>query len=125
MRKPSRDETLLTTARARYKIGVEADSQQKARELEALQVYGGDVWPADVRASRAFRPADGRIPEVPARPCLNINQTREPVSQILNQERDNELQVEVVPADDFGGIVAPANTEEIELREGHIRRIQR
>lgn len=117
---------ILKEAHARFKLGEEADRDQKARELEALSVYSGEgLWPSDVLEQRKAQPASGRYPAVPERPSLRINKTREPVAQILNQERENDLQVTLVPADDFGDLSAPADPLEIKLREGLIRRIQR
>ena len=65
------------------------------------------------------------MPPVPGRPCLTINKTREPVRQVLNQERGADIGIELVPADDFGDIAEPIAETEIQLREGLTRRIQR
>ena len=62
---------------------------------------------------------------VPARPSLVINKTREPVRQVLNSERQSDLGIELVPADDFGDLGETISEDEIYLREGLVRRIQR
>lgn len=120
-----KDAQLIETAKARFKLGEDADTKQRERELEALRMYAGDQWPDDVKAARKGQAASGNIPSVPARPCITVNRFLEPVAQVLNQERQSDLSVELVPADDFGGLAQPINPQEIELREGLIRRIQR
>lgn len=45
--------------------------------------------------------------------------------QVLNQERASDLGIELIPADDWGSDHANLGHEEIELREGLVRRIQR
>jgi hypothetical protein len=62
---------------------------------------------------------------VPARPTLVINRLRQPVNQVLNDERQADLSIELVPADDFGELVPAIPDTEVALREGLIRRIQR
>jgi len=109
----------------RYTLGVEADRKQKDRELEALRMYAGDQWPEDVKAARSGMPAQGNLPASPARPCLTVNRLLEPVAQIVNDERESDVSIQLIPADDFGGVAEPPDPKEIELREGLIRRIQR
>ncbi len=117
---------LVVLARARFDQAAEAEAAQRKRELEALKFYEDDQWPADVRADRSGQQSSNRLPPVPPRPCLTINKIKQPVRQVLNQERNADMGVELVPADDFGlEGVQPISDEEIELREGLIRRIQR
>lgn len=115
----------LQLARARFKQAQTADHEQREREKQDLRFYAGDQWPDDVRTIRAGQNANNGLPPVPARPCLTINKTREPVRQVLNQERQADMGIEIVPADDFGDLVGPIDETEIQLREGLVRRIQR
>lgn len=115
-------------ARDRYKQGTEATKDQRQREKDDLEFYAGEQWPGPIKASRSGMAANANgngLPPVPARPTITINKTREPVRQVLNQERESDMGIEIVPADDFGEIVGPIDETEIELREGLIRRIQR
>lgn len=115
---------LLKQARDRWTLAEEADEKQVERELEALAFYSGDQWPADIEQARKAQtpnPQNG-MPASPARPCITVNKTREPVRQVLNQERGSQMGIELDPADDFGQDVSD---EEVELREGLVRRIQR
>ena len=120
-----RDQTLLERAKRRWKQWADADSKQLEREREDLSFYQGEgQWPADIKADRDGRAAKGDRAAVPARPCLTINKTREPIRYVVASIRQSDLGVEVVPADDFGP-ETNIGKEEIELREGLMRRIQR
>lgn len=120
----SRDK-FLRLARQRFKQAEEATQKQREREKADLAFYAGDQWPEDVKAARQGQQATNGMPAVPARPCLTINKTREPVRAVLNQERASDFGIELVPADDFGELGGPVDDIEIQLREGLIRRIQR
>ena len=122
---PIKDTDLLKTARERFKLADDADSNQQAREIEDLRFYAGDQWPADIRAARSGRQPISGMPAVPARPTLVINKVREPVRQIQNQVRGSDIGIELVPADDFGDLGLTPDDTEVTLREGLIRRIQR
>lgn len=124
---PRNSSTFLALAKARFEQGQEADKEQIQRELDDLSFYNGNQWPDDIRASRAGQNASNGLPPVPARPCITINKVRQPVRQVLNQERESELAIEIVPADDFADVPGsqPIDATEIELREGLVRRIQR
>lgn len=119
------DDKLLRLARQRFDQGQEATHNQREREMEDLRFYAGDQWPADIRTARAGMAANGGSPAVPARPCITINKTREPVKQVLNQERQSDMAAEIVAADDFGDLAAEVDETEIALREGLLRRIMR
>ena len=117
----------LTTARARWKQATDADQKQRERELADLRFYAGEQWDPDILRSRQGQNIGSGTNQqiVPARPSLVINKTREPVRQVLNQERQSDLGVELIPADDWGEMSGPIDHTEIELREGLVRRIQR
>ena len=120
-----KDSDFLETAKARFKLAKEADHDQTQRELEDLRIYAGEVWSREALTARGAQPASGNLPPVPARPSLSIPLISEPVRLILNLEREAELNIELVAADDFGQGVSPMESDEIELREGLARRIQR
>ena len=119
------DSEFLTTARDRFKLADTADSKQSAREREAIAFEDGDQWPADVKTARKGLQPTGGQASIPARPTLVINKVKEPVRQILNQERSSDIGVELVPADDFGDLGITPDDTEVLLREGMVRRIQR
>ena len=120
-------EKFLKQARERFHQSQEASENQRKRELDDLRFYQGGTnqWDADTLKARQKQEATAGMPPVPARPCLTINKVREPVHQILNQERQSDMGIEITPADDFGELGPPIDDTEIELREGLVRRIQR
>jgi hypothetical protein len=123
----AKDDKFLKQARDRWKLADTATQKQRKRELEDLRFYAGDQWDEDLlraRAGQSIGSGSGQQ-TVPARPSLTINKTREPVRQVLNQERQSDLGITLVPADDFGEVTGPIDHSEIELREGLVRRIQR
>lgn len=123
--KPIKDTALLKQARERFKLADTSDGPQSKRERAAISFEAGNQWPADILAIRMGQnPTQGQ-PSVPARPTLVINKVREPVRQVLNQERESDIGVELVPADDFGDLGITPDDTEVTLREGLVRRIQR
>lgn len=119
------DQALLKLAKERFAQAEEADSDQRERELADLRFYAGDQWDAAVKRAREGQAAIGGMPPVPARPTYVINKVREPVNQVLNEERASDMGIELVAADDFEGLSAPIDDTEVQLREGLTRRIQR
>jgi len=117
----------LRVARERFRQGQEASAKQRQRMLDDLAFYAGGEhqWDPDTLRSRKAQGATGGMPPVPARPCLTINKVKEPVHQVQNQERQSEMGISLVPADDWGDLATPVSDNEIELREGLTRRIQR
>lgn len=119
------DEDLIDLAKKRFAVAESASASQKKRELDDLQFAAGDQWDAEVRTQRAGRNATNGMPPVPARPCLTIDKTKERIASVVNQERQADLGITLVPADDFGGLGKPPDQTEVQLREGLVRRIQR
>lgn len=121
------DDDILKLVKARFDQATQANDAQLTRELEDIQFYNGDQWPSDIRSARDGQNANNGLPPVPARPCITINKVRQPVLQVVNQMRAADMGIEIVPADDFVDLTGDASvaSDEIELREGLVRRIQR
>src|SRR6266849_327904 len=117
----------LRIARERFEQGQAASEKQRKRVLDDLAFYAGGEkqWDAETLKNRQAQQGVAGMPPVPARPCLTINKVREPVHQVINQERQSDMGIQLVPADDWGELAPPVSEEEIELREGLVRRIQR
>lgn len=115
----------LDKLRRWYREANEADESQAEREREDEAFADGNQWPQALLNARQGQTASAGVPAVPARPCLVINKTQEPVRQILNQERAADIGIEITPADDFGDLGITPDDAEITLREGLVRRIQR
>ncbi len=124
-RTPAATKKLIQTARERFKQAQKAEKAQRAREKADIDFFNGEQWPEDIKNIRKGQNAQNGLPPVPARPMITINKTRGPVQQVLNQERQSDMGIEIVPADDFGEIAEPIDETEIHLREGLVRRIQR
>ena len=120
-----KDKEFMETARARFKQGQEADEKQRERELEDLRFAAGDQWPADIVTIRQGNDGANGQPKVPARPMLTVNQTLEPLNQLLAQMSSADLGFELVSADDFSDLIGEIDETEIKTREGLARRIQR
>lgn len=118
-------QAIVDEAKARFAQAEEADRKQRERELEDLRFYAGDQWPTEILNARKGQAQTATLPAIPARPTITINKQREPVKQVLNGIRQADLGIALAPADDFGEIAQAPPTEEIELREGLMRRIQR
>lgn len=119
------DTPFLKTARERFRRANEANTKQAERERSDIAFENGDQWPADVLLQRQGQQPQNGLPSVPARPTLVINKVKEPVRQILNQERNSDIGIELVPADDFGDLGITPDDTEVTVREGLVRRIQR
>lgn len=119
--------SIIDQAKARWKQWVDAEHKQVDREREDLSFYEGiGIWPADIRMARSGQSGQtGGRPTVPARPCLTINNQRQPVSHVVNGIRQTEFGIEIIPADDFVQQGGPIDHSEVELRENMVRRIQR
>lgn len=117
----------LKLARDRFELAKSARSKQLQREIEDLRFYAGEQWDDTLLKSRGGQTITSGTTQqvVPARPSLTINKTIEPVRQVLNQERQSDLGIELIPADDWGDVSGEVDHTEIELREGLVRRIQR
>jgi hypothetical protein len=124
----ARESDFITRAKKRFDLAMEASQKQREREKEDIAFYNGFQWAPDaLKARAAQQPSAGSdVPfPAPARPSLVINLVRESVRQVLNVELNADYAIELVPADDFAQIAEPLNDNEIELREGLTRRIQR
>ena len=119
------DSPLLKQARDRFLLANEADAPQDERERDDISFEDGNQWPTDVLMARlGQQPTQGQ-PSMPARPTIVINKVRRAVQQVLNQERQSDIGIEIVPADDFGDLGITPDDTEVTLREGLTRRIQR
>ena len=119
------DKDVVKLARQRFTLAETTEQDQLKRELDDLRFYADDQWPSNIQASRAGQSGANGNPAIPARPCLVINKLRDPIRHVEAEAQQTDLAPEIVPADDFAGLVGPIDDTEIELREGLVRRIQR
>jgi hypothetical protein len=125
----TREGKLLDLAKRRFAVGNQADTPQRQRELDDLAFYAGGLhqWTSDMLDARKGQAATTQLPPLPARPTITINKVRQPVQQVTNNIRQTDFNIEIAAADDFGELVpaSDASQQEIEVREGLVRRIQR
>ncbi len=114
------DTDTLETALKRFKFGTSAESSQRQRELSGLRFFAGDQWPDYIRAARSGEQvpnANGGTDMVGKKPCLTINKVKQPVQQIINQEKNADLGIILRPEKD-------ASKQDAQIRQGLIRHIQ-
>lgn len=119
------DTPFLQEARDRYKFADESETNQSSREKADIAFENGEQWPADIKLQRMGQQPNNGMPAIPSRPTLVFDKVKEPIAQILNQERAADLSIELTPADDFGDLGILPDDTEIMVREGLIRRLQR
>lgn len=126
-RMSAEDRKTLTLAKDRFELEGDATTNTRLQELDDLAFYAGDQWdPATLLARQAQQGNTSTgLPPVPARPCLVINKVKEPVRQVLNQERESDFGIELIAADDFEELGEPIDETELRLREGLTRIVQR
>lgn len=110
---------ILSTAKDRMKMAMEALSDSREDELDDLRFRAASPdnqwqWPADVLATRGA--INGQT--VNARPCLTINKLPQHVLQVTNDQRQNRPSGRVIPVDD------KADIEVAEILEGVVRHIE-
>lgn len=101
-------EDILATARKRFQIAAEAESDFRRDALEDLQFSLGEQWPQEVKNQRYLD----------QRPCLVINRIPQFVRQITNDQRQNRPSIKVSPVDD------DADVETAKIIQGMVRHIE-
>lgn len=102
------DEDFLATARDRFKLCAESESEYRSLCLEDLRFYDGDQWPQNIESQRTLD----------RRPCLTINRLPGSVHQVTNEIRKDKPSPDISPVDDQGDI------ETAEVLQGLIRHIE-
>lgn len=107
MSKPD-NSALLTTARERFIIASDAESEIRKEALDDLEFRAGDQWPAEIKRQRYQD----------QRPCLTINQIPQFIRQITNDQRQNRPSIQINPVD------SEADVDTAEVLEGMVRHIE-
>lgn len=110
---------LLSLARKRMKLGIEALSESRQSELDDLRFLAGSPdnqwqWPQDVLNTRGA--VAGQV--ISARPCLTINKLPQHVRQVTNDQKQNRPAGKVIPVND------EADGDLAEVLSGIIRHIE-
>ena len=108
---------IVKEALARFKLAVEAEAAQRAREQADLKFQDpAHQWDEDAAGARGPLTIDGVT--IPARPMLAIPKLDQPIQLVLNQERSAHLGVTVTPLDE------DADDDTAEVIQGLYRRIE-
>lgn len=102
------DEKLLTEARERFALALEAESDNRNEGLDDRRFKAGEQWPAQIKKQR----------EDESRPCLTINKLPQFIKQVTNDERQNRPAIKVLPVD------SGADPETAKILSGLIRHIE-
>ena len=107
----------LKQALDRFKMGSDADVDQRHREVDALRFQVPDLcWPTDVKDQRKPQLIGGVA--IPQRPMLSIPSLDHPIQLVLNAEKAAHLGVSVHPLSD------EASDDTAEVIQGLYRRIE-
>lgn len=99
---------LIETAKKRFQLAADAESEIRRLYLEDLRFRAGDQWPDGIKRQR----------EMDGRPCLTINQMPSFVKRVTNEQRQNRPAIKVDPVGDG------ADQETAEILQGMIRHIE-
>lgn len=101
-------ENFLATARRRWRMCRDAESQLRKDMLDDLRFYNSEQWPDNIKMDRVL---DGR-------PCLTINRLPQFVRQVLNQARQQRPSIQINPIDNG------ADPDTAEVIQGICRNIE-
>lgn len=101
------DDEILAEARARFKLAVEAEANNRKAALDDLKFLSGEQWTAEASKLRKGRPQ------------LTINRLPQFVRQVVNEQRKTRPAIDVIAADNR----AAKGTAEV--LQGLVRHIER
>ena len=105
------EESFLKTVRERYRLCIDADRENRERAKMALSFRDLNQWDEKTRNERE-NDIEG------ARPCLVVDKLNQHVMQVVNDQRQNRVQIKVRPVDDKG------DPEVAKIYDGILRHIQ-
>jgi len=102
------DQEILDEALDRYRLCVDASSENESLAVDDLRFLAGEQWPAAAKAQRLQE----------RRPALTINTLPTYLHQVTNDQLQNKVSIHVHPVDD------DADTDVAEVLEGLVRHIE-
>ena len=101
----------------RFRVGVEADANQREREVDALRFQVPELaWPDDVKEQRKSQVHGGVT--IPQRPMLSIPTLDHPIQLTINAEKAAHLGIGIHPLSEA------ADDDTAEVLQGLYRRIE-
>lgn len=104
----SKKSSIVETAKKRFALAEECESEIRALALEDWKFRAGDQWPQEIKNER----------ESDHRPVLVINKILQSIRQVTNDQRQNRPSIKVHPVDDA------ADIETAKIYQGIIRHIE-
>lgn len=98
----------LKTARERFKLCDDAESEIRREALDDLNFRAGQQWPQQIEADR----------KLSQRPCLTINRLPQFIKQVVNEQRQNRPSIQINPVGDG------ADQDTAEILQGLTRHIE-
>ena len=98
---------ILKEARARLKLSIDAEADNRTASLDDLNFLAGEQWPEASKKARKDRP------------CLTINRLPQYVRQVVNEQRKTRPAIDIIPAD--GKAAKPT----ADVLQGMVRYIER
>lgn len=92
------DQEIVKECAERFRIAIEAESDNRAKGVQALEFRDGQQWPDDLYNQR----------KIDRRPSLTINHTNTFVRRVVNNMRQERPRIKVHPVGD-GADIAKAN----------------
>lgn len=108
MAEAKKHDKLIETAKKRFQLASDAESEIRRQYLEDLRFRAGEQWPEGIKRQR----------EMDGRPCLTINQMPAFCKRITNEQRQNRPAIKVDPVGNG------ADQETAEIEQGMIRHIE-
>lgn len=106
--KSANHDDLIATARKRFSIAEECESDNREKALEDWRFRAGEQWPDAIKQERI---ADSR-------PTLVINKVLQNIRHVTNDQRQNRPSIKVHPVDD------KADIETAKIFQGMVRHIE-
>jgi len=100
-------ESILKEARARFKLAVEAEEENREAALDDLKFLAGEQWSTEAAKLRKGRPQ------------LTINRLPQFVRQVVNEQRKTRPAIDVIPTD------SKAAKPTADVLQGLVRHIER
>ena len=106
--KDTDDKDFLATARDRFQITAEYESEYRRLALDDLRFYDGEQWPSNIKTQR----------ELDHRPCITINRLPQFTHQVTNNLKQLKAAPKVSPVD------AQGDKKTAEVLQGLLRHIE-
>lgn len=102
---------LLNQIRKSLKEDIDANAEERAKQLDDMRFCTLDQWPKEIRQQREGDPNG-------ARPCLTVDQINQYIVQVVNDMKQNKPAIKTRPVDDA------SDPEVAEVYQGVIRQIE-